>query len=84
MNKRVVPKVSGLVKVGSLTAAPEADVAALPDFESGAGSAAKTTPRLFVFSSMYRHFINRSDDFCASVFGMPPTLRILENMNRFL
>ena len=47
MNKRVVPKVSGLVKVGSLTAAPEADVAALPDFESGAGSAAKTTPRLF-------------------------------------
>ena len=33
MSKRSVPKVSGLVKVGTLVAAPEDDVASLPDFE---------------------------------------------------
>lgn len=37
MNKRVVPKVSGLVKVGSLTAAPEAEVQSLPDIPAESG-----------------------------------------------
>ena len=43
MNKRVVPKVSGLVKVGSLTAAPEENVQSLPDIpaESGISSVSK-------------------------------------------
>lgn len=43
MNKRVVPKVSGLVKVGSLTAAPEEEVQSLPDIpaESGISTASK-------------------------------------------
>ena len=37
---------------------------------------AKTMPRPPVISSRYRHFINKSLDFCASVCATPPTLRI--------
>lgn len=40
MNKRVVPKVSGLVKVGSLTAAPEEEVQTLPDIPAESGNSA--------------------------------------------
>lgn len=40
MNKRVVPKVSGLVKVGSLTAAPEEEVQSLPDIPAESGNSA--------------------------------------------
>ncbi len=42
-------------------------------------------PCTFVLSSsMYRHFINRSEDFCASDEESPATLRILVYRKRFL
>ena len=45
---------------------------------------AKTTPRPPVSSSRYLHFIYRSLDFIASVWLMPPTLRIFVYAARFL
>ena len=58
MNKRVVPKVSGLVKVGSLTAAPEEEVQSLPDIpaESGISNSGHTTPKrdLASYSGIFR------------------------------
>lgn len=44
MNKRVVPKVSGLVKVGSLTASPDAEVASLPYIPAESGNSAASQP----------------------------------------
>lgn len=46
MNKRVVPKVSGLVKVGSLTSTMEAEVESLPDIPAEIGSSAASKPLL--------------------------------------
>ena len=45
---------------------------------------ANTTPRPPVSSSIYRHFINISEDFCASEVERPATLRIFVNKKRFL
>ena len=45
---------------------------------------AKITPRPPVSSSRYCVFINRSLDFWASVWAMPPTLRIFVAKNKFL
>ena len=42
---------------------------------------AKIMPWLSVSSSIYRHFIKRSEDFCASVCAKPATFRILVYRN---
>ena len=45
---------------------------------------ANTVPRPPVCSSRMRHFMNRSEDFMASLWAMPLTFRILVWKNRFL
>ncbi len=45
---------------------------------------AKVIPRPPVSSSMYRHFVYISVDFCASVCPIPATLRIFVYRKRFL